>query len=96
MWNKRRNWLLWLKLRVRPRIRWGFPLLLPVLEETLEEIQEFLSLWKPFLKGGRPSVGTALALPQFGLELIRDARKVGPCTLVQVQTEEVIVEVRLI
>ena len=96
MWNERRSWLIWLKLRVPPRIRFGFPLLLPVIEETLEEVHEFLGLWQPFLKGGRPSIGAAIAFSKAGLEFIREVRKMSPCTLIQVQIEEVMVEVRFV
>lgn len=96
MWNKKRNYWLWFKVKTGSRIGFGFPLLLPVLEETLEELYEFLSLFKPLVKGINPTVGAVFDIPRTGLALLREVRWLGPCNLVEVQSEDVRVDIRLI
>lgn len=96
MWNRRRNLFLWIGVRASSRIGRGFPLLLPVVEETVEEIHEFLSLCKPLFNIGKNPMRNIFFLSRTALELIREARELGPYTLIQVQSEEVNVDVRLI
>jgi hypothetical protein len=95
MSNRRRNYAIWIGWRVFPRHSWGFPLLLPVLEETLEEILEFLSLGK-FLFSRVKVFGLIYNLIQTILDLFREMRNLGPFTLVQVRTDATSVDVRLI
>ncbi len=87
--------MVWIKIRIPPRCGWGFPLVLPVLEETLEEMLEFLILWKPLLaryRHGRVVYG----LFPTALNLLREVRDTGPYTLVRADTEEASVDIRLI
>lgn len=95
MSNRRKNFALWIGWRVFPRHGWGFPLLLPVLEETLEEILEFMSLGK-FLLNRVNLFGRIFGLIQTIADLLREMRNVGPLTLVQVRTEDTSVDIRLI
>lgn len=96
MLNKRRNSFIWLNIRTSSRFGFAFPLVLPVLEETLEELLEFQSLWKPFLKGVKPPVKAALEIPRAVLEMLREVRWLGPCNLVEVRSKEVKVDIRLV
>ncbi|MEQ8175686.1 MAG: hypothetical protein ABRQ26_11530 [Syntrophomonadaceae bacterium] len=96
MWNKRRNFFIWVKIRTSSRFGFVFPLMMPVIEETLEEIHESFSLLKPLLKGVKPSVAAAMDMPRAGLEMIREVRCLGPCSLVEVHSKEVKVDIRLI
>lgn len=96
MWNRRRNWWLWLKVRTSSRRGFGVPLLLPVLEETMEELYDFMSLWKPLLRRAKSPVAAVFNILQAALELIREVRQLGPCTLVDVRTEDVRVDIRLV
>jgi len=95
MSNRRRNFAIWVGWRAFPRHGWGFPLLLPVLEETLEEILEFLSLGK-FLLSRVKVIGLIYSLIQTMIDLLRELRNLGPLTLVQVRTDDTSVDVRLI
>lgn len=95
MWNKR-NFFIWVKIRTSSRFGFAFPLMMPVIEETLEEIHEFLSLFKPLLKGVKLPAGAAIDIPRVGLELIREVRCLGPCSLVEVRGKDVKVDIRLI
>lgn len=96
MLNKRRNFFIWVKIRTSARFGFAFPLIIPVIEETLEEVHEFLSLWKPLLKGVKPPVRAAMDIPRAGLEMIREVRCLGPCSLVEVHSEDVKVDIRLV
>jgi|GEM_PF-4540798 hypothetical protein len=96
MWNKKLNHWLWVKVKTGSRMGWGFPFLLPVLQETLEELDELLGLAKPLLKGAKPPLGAVLDISRAGLEMLREVRRLGPCRLVEVQKEDVRVSVRLI
>lgn len=96
MWNKRRSFFIWVKIKTSSRFGLAFPLMMPVIEETLEEIHESFSLLKPLLKGVKPPVGAALDIPRAGLEMIREVRCLGPCSLVEVQSNDVKVDIRLV
>lgn len=96
MLNKKQNAFIWFKIRTSSRFGFAFPLMLPVLEETLEELNEFLSLVKPLVKGINPTAGAAFDILRAGLELLREIRWLGPCNLVEVQSEEVKVNIRLV
>lgn len=88
--------MLWIGIRIFPRHGWGFPLVLPVLEETLEEILEFLNLWRPLLAKRKLGMGGVYGLVRGALDFLREVRVMEPCTLVQVDTEKASVDVRLI
>jgi len=87
--NKRPNFFLIIRFRALPRMGIIFPLLLPVLEETIEELADLISCFK---WAGRSGSGWAAALSglmQLSLETIREIRALGPCQLVQVETAQV-------
>lgn len=93
--NKRPNFFLIIGFRTLPRMGIIFPLLLPVLEETIEEWADLISCFKWAGRSGSGRAAALSGLMQLSLETIREIRALGPCRLVRVEADQVRVSVDL-
>jgi hypothetical protein len=95
MWNRKRSTFLLIKIRIPSRFGFTFPLLLPVAEETLEGITDLIALGKSVYNRDSFWVSVICSSLQAGREALREMRALGPIDLVEINTPEAEVAVKL-
>jgi len=95
MWNRKRNTFLLVKIHVPSRFRFAFPLLLPVLEETLEELTDWMAFWKWVYNREGSWVFNLWSGLHMGREMFQEIRSLGPMDMVEINTPEAFVAVKL-
>jgi hypothetical protein len=97
MWNRKNSNFLLIKIRIPSRFNFTIPLLLPVVEETLEELTDWMSLWTWMQVNNPkfPGFSAIRGLLQAGTEMFREIRALGPVDLDEVNNPEADVEIKL-
>lgn len=95
MWNRKCNTFLLIKIKISSRFGFTFPLLLPVVDETLEEVTDWMAFWKWVDNRERSWVSAIWNGLYAGREILKEMRTLGPIDLVEVNTPEVVIAVKL-
>ena len=95
MWNKKYSTFLLVKVRIPSRFNMAFPLLLPVLHETLEEVTDWMMFWKWVYNPEGSWLSKICSGLQAGGDMLREVRALGPMELIEVKTPEAEVAVKL-
>lgn len=95
MWNRKNSTFLLVKVRVPSRYNFVFPLLLPVLDETLEEITDLMAFWKWVYNREGSWLSSICSWFQAGGDMLRELRSLGPMDLIEVKTPEAEIVVKL-
>lgn len=77
-----------IRIRTTGQMRLAFPLLLPVLEETLEEAGDWMGIWVKLIPNKQSPLVLAGLFLQSCLELLAEFRKLGSWHLIKVDTPE--------
>lgn len=95
MWNKKRSTFLLVKIKVPSRFSFNFPLLLPLVEETMEELTDWMAFWKWVHNREGSWVSNLWSGLHMGQELFGEIRSLGPMDMVEINTPEALVAVKL-
>ncbi|MEA4924295.1 MAG: hypothetical protein VB084_03200 [Syntrophomonadaceae bacterium] len=95
MWNSKRSTFLIVKLKIPSRFGFTFPLLLPVLEETLEEAIDWVALWKWIYKRECSWASVIWRGLHAVRDMLNELRAQGPVNMVEINTPEAEVTVKL-
>lgn len=96
MWNSKYSTFLVVKVKIPSRFGFTFPLLLPVIDETLEEVIDWMGFWKWVWK--RDCTWAALLWKGLhaGRDMLDELRAQGPVNMVEVKTPDAEVTVKLL
>ncbi len=95
MWNRKKSTFLLVKVRVPSRFNLVFPLLLPLLDETLEEVNDWMAFWKWVYNREGSWLSTTCSWLQAGGDILREIRTLRPMDIIEVKTPEAEIVVKL-
>ncbi len=95
MWNRKHSTFLIIKVKIPSRFGFTFPLLLPVLEETLEEAIDWMAFWKWTYKREYSWASVIWRGLHAVRDMLNELRAQGPVNMVEINTPEAEVTVKL-
>ena len=95
MWNRKNSTFLLVKVRVPSRFNLVFPLLLPLLDETLEEVNDWMAFWKWVYNREGSWLSNICSCLQAGGDMLREIRALGPMDMIEIKTPEAEIVVKL-
>jgi hypothetical protein len=95
MWNRKRSTFLVINFKIPSRFGLTFPLLLPVMDETLEEVLGWMAFWKWIYNRKCSWASVVWTGLHAGRDMLNEMRAQGPIDMVEVNTPKVIIAVKL-
>lgn len=95
MWNRKRSTFLIIKIKIPSRFGFTFPLLLPVVEETLEELTDWMAFYKWVYNRESSWVSATWKGLHAGRDILNEIRAQEPIDMALINTPDAIIAVKL-
>lgn len=95
MWNSKHSTFLIVKFKIPSRFGFTFPLLLPVIDETLEEVIDWMAFWKWIWNRECSGASVIWRGLHAGRDILNEIRAQGPVNMIEINTPDVEITVKL-